>query len=64
MLSIMTKMLQFIESITISNKTMLTICIYEDEKEKKEKLKICVAKITRCVKLKEEENKKRIMRRY
>ena len=33
------------ESITLLNKTILVMCTYEDEKEKKERLKVCVEKL-------------------
>ena len=47
MMSMITKMSQFIELITLLNEIMLVICTCEDEKEKKEQLKVYVEKIKR-----------------
>ena len=60
-MSMMTKMSQFIESITLLNESMLVIYTCKNEKEKKEYLKVCTAKIKwAATKTNEENNKRKI----
>ena len=48
------------ESIMLLNESMLVLCTYKDEKEKKERLKVCAAKIKWAAKAKEDNNKRKI----